>query len=112
MMRRTDGDAALSQPAGASDGADEDQDQHTADGSGDQVQQAKAAQGYFPELLASNPNIDEGLRALLRLCRETVVRLSKTASPLVRDPIWSWIPCAGVVSSLTRSRLQPKMTAV
>jgi transposase len=68
--------------------------------------------GYFGELLASNPNIDEGLRALLRLCRETVVRLSKTESPLVRDPIWSWIPCAGVVSSLTRSRLQPKMTAV
>ena len=30
---------------------------------------------YFRELLATNPDIPEGLRALLRLCRETVVRL-------------------------------------
>ena len=34
--------------------------------------------GYFRELLATNPDIDEGLRSLLRLCRETVVRLQKT----------------------------------
>jgi transposase len=34
--------------------------------------------GYFRELLATNPDIPEGLRSLLRLCRETVVRLSKT----------------------------------
>jgi hypothetical protein len=33
---------------------------------------------YFRELLASNPDIHEGLRPLLRLCRETVVRLSMT----------------------------------
>jgi transposase len=32
--------------------------------------------GYFRELLASNPDIDEGLGSLLRLCRETVVRLT------------------------------------
>ena len=41
--------------------------------------------GYFRELLTSNPDIDEGLRALLRLCRETVVRLQKTESALVRS---------------------------
>jgi transposase len=41
--------------------------------------------GYFRELLASNPDIDEGLGALLRLCRETVVRLQKTESALVRS---------------------------
>src|ERR1700758_1116412 len=41
--------------------------------------------GYFRELLAANPDIDEGLRALLRLCRETVVRLQKTESALVRS---------------------------
>src|SRR5271169_3858 len=40
--------------------------------------------GYFRELLATNPDIDEGLRALLRLCRETVVRLQKMESALVR----------------------------
>jgi transposase len=40
--------------------------------------------GYFRELLATNPDIDEGLRSLLRLCRETVVRLAKTESALVR----------------------------
>ncbi len=41
--------------------------------------------GYFRELLASNPDIDEGLSSLLRLCRETVVRLGKTESALVRS---------------------------
>jgi len=41
--------------------------------------------GYFRELLASNPDINEGLVPLLRLCRETVVRLGKTESALVRS---------------------------
>jgi len=41
--------------------------------------------GYFRELLASTPDIDEGLRSLLRMCRETVVRLAKTESALVRS---------------------------
>jgi transposase len=40
---------------------------------------------YFRELLATNPDIDEGLCSLLRLCRETVVRLQKTESALVRS---------------------------
>src|SRR5215471_7306352 len=47
--------------------------------------------GYFRELMASNPDINDGLRSLLRLCRETVVRLGKTESALVRtlqrDPL-------------------------
>ena len=41
--------------------------------------------GYFRELLATNPDIDEGRCSLLRLCRETVVRLGKTESALVRS---------------------------
>lgn len=41
--------------------------------------------GYFRELLASNPHIDEGLRSLLRQCREMAVRLGKTESALVRS---------------------------
>ena len=41
--------------------------------------------GYFRELLATNPDIPEGLCSLLRLCRETVVRLQKTESALVRS---------------------------
>jgi transposase len=41
--------------------------------------------GYFRELLATNPDIHEGLRSLLRLCRETVVRLQRTESALVRS---------------------------
>jgi transposase len=41
--------------------------------------------GYFRELLATNPDIDEGLVPLLRLCRETVVRLQRTESALVRS---------------------------
>jgi len=39
--------------------------------------------GYFRELLATNPDIDEGLGSLLRLCREMVVRLQKTESAMV-----------------------------
>ena len=41
--------------------------------------------GYFRELLATNPDIDEGLCSLLRACRETVVRLQRTESALVRS---------------------------
>jgi transposase len=41
--------------------------------------------GYFRELLATNPDIDDGLRALLRQCRETVVRLGKTESALIHS---------------------------
>jgi transposase len=41
--------------------------------------------GYFRELLASNQDINEGLKPLLRLCRETVARLGKTESALVRS---------------------------
>jgi transposase len=41
--------------------------------------------GYFRELLATNPDIDEGLCSLLRLGRETVVSLGKTESALVRS---------------------------
>ena len=68
--------------------------------------------GYFRELLATNPQIDEGLRSLLRLCRETVVRLSKTEKALVlslqRDPLLverlerlMSIPGIGPITALT-----------
>ena len=40
---------------------------------------------YFRELLDTHPEIDEGLRPLLRLCRETLVRLGKTESALIRS---------------------------
>ena len=68
--------------------------------------------GYFRELLASNPDINEGLRPLLRLCRETVVRLSKTENALVsslqQDPLLlerverlMSIPAIGPITTLT-----------
>jgi transposase len=41
--------------------------------------------GYFRELLVTNSDIDAGLKPLLRLCRETVVRLGRTESALVRS---------------------------
>jgi len=41
--------------------------------------------GYFRELLVTNPDINEELASLLRLCRETVVRLQRTESALVRS---------------------------
>ena len=68
--------------------------------------------GYFRELLASNPDIHAGLRPLLRLCRETVVRLSKTENALVsslqQDPLLLQrverlmsIPAIGPITALT-----------
>ena len=41
--------------------------------------------GYFRELLATNPDIDESLRELLRQCREMVVRLGKMESALIHS---------------------------
>ena len=37
--------------------------------------------GYFCELLASNPDIDESLRSLLRQCPEMVVRWTRRKMP-------------------------------
>ena len=53
--------------------------------------------GYFRELLATNQDIDEGLRPLLRLCRETVVRLGKTESAWCGR--WNGIRCCGNASN-------------
>jgi transposase len=47
--------------------------------------------GYFRDLLKGNADINEGLRCLLQLCRETLVRLQKTESGLGR---WSAIGCS------------------
>ena len=41
--------------------------------------------GYFRELLASNPDINESLRSLLRRCREMVVRLGKMEAALTHS---------------------------
>jgi transposase len=68
--------------------------------------------GYFRELLATNPDINEELRSLLRLCREMVVRLQRTESALVRslerDPLLververlMTIPAVGPITALT-----------
>jgi len=68
--------------------------------------------GYFRELLATNSDIDEGLCSLLRLCRETVVRLQKTESAMVlsleRDSLLMdrverlmTIPAVGPITALT-----------
>ena len=68
--------------------------------------------GYFRELLATNPDINEGLASLLRLGRETVVRLQKTENALIRslecDPLLSHrverlmsIPAIGPITALT-----------
>jgi transposase len=67
---------------------------------------------YFRELLANNQEMDPGLRSLLRQCRETVVRLSKTETALVRslrtDPLLAervqrlmTIPAVGPLTALT-----------
>ena len=68
--------------------------------------------GYFRELLATNQDIDDGLRSLLRLCREMLVRLGKTENASVRslerDPLLRerverlmTIPAVGPITALT-----------
>ena len=41
--------------------------------------------GYFRDLMASNENIDDSIRPLLQLSRDTITRLQKTESALVRS---------------------------
>src|SRR5580704_15791207 len=68
--------------------------------------------GYFRDLLATNPHIDEGLRSILRQCRDTVVRLGKTENALIRslqrNPLLAErvqrlrsIPAIGPITALT-----------
>jgi transposase len=68
--------------------------------------------GYFKELMTTNPDISEGLRPLLTICRETIVRIGKTEGALVRslarDPWLServerlmTIPAVGPITALT-----------
>ena len=68
--------------------------------------------GYFRELLTTNQEINDGLRSLLRMCHETVVRLGKTESALIRslqrDPMLReriarlmTIPAVGPITALT-----------
>jgi len=68
--------------------------------------------GYFRELMTTNQDISAGLRPLLTICRETIVRIGKTESALVRslarDPLLSarverlmTIPAVGPITALT-----------
>jgi len=68
--------------------------------------------GYFRELLATNKDIHDSIRPLLRLSRETIVRLQKTEyaliSSLERDPLLAerlknlkTVPGVGPITSLT-----------
>ena len=68
--------------------------------------------GYFRELLATNAEVDESIRPLLKLSRETIVRLQKTdyalVSSLQRDPVLAdrirqlrTVPGVGPITALT-----------
>jgi transposase len=67
---------------------------------------------YFRDLLATNKDIDDSIRPLLRLSRETIVRLQKTEyaliSSLERDPFLAerlknlrTVPGVGPITALT-----------
>src|SRR5213080_2268252 len=67
---------------------------------------------YFRELLATNKEVDESIRPLLKLSRETIVRLQKTdyvlVSSLQRDPLLAervknlrTVPGVGPITALT-----------
>ena len=68
--------------------------------------------GYFGELLSTNEEIKESIRPLLKLSRETIVRLQKTeyalVSSLQRDPLLAerirrlrTVPGVGPITALT-----------
>lgn len=68
--------------------------------------------GYFRELMTSNGEVQQSIRPLLRLSRETVVRLQKTeyalVSSLQRDPLLAariqrlrTVPGVGPITALT-----------
>jgi transposase len=68
--------------------------------------------GYFGELLATNKDIDDSIRPLLRLSRETIVRLQKIdyalVSSLQRDLVLAeriknlrTVPGVGPITALT-----------
>jgi transposase len=68
--------------------------------------------GYFRELLSSNEEVNESIRPLLRLGRDTIVRLQKTEYALVssvqRDPLLAerikrlrTVPGVGPITALT-----------
>src|SRR5512143_1153936 len=68
--------------------------------------------GYFRDLMANNENIDESIRPLLQLSRDTIARLGKTESALVRslqrDPLLTarvqrlkTVPGVGPITALT-----------
>ena len=68
--------------------------------------------GYFRELLASNEEVSESIRPLLRLSRDTIARLQKTERALVsslqRDPLLTerikhlrTVPGVGPITALT-----------
>jgi hypothetical protein len=83
---RTTTHLALSEPVGPPGGTDEDKIAALLMEAGVSYNKQKLHKvGYFRELLATNRDIDEGLKPLLRLCREMVVRLGKTESALVRS---------------------------
>jgi transposase len=68
--------------------------------------------GYFKELMETNPDISRELKPLLAICRETIVRIGKTESALIRslrrDPLLHarverlmTIPAVGPITALT-----------
>jgi hypothetical protein len=68
--------------------------------------------GYFRELLASNEEVNESIRPLLQVSRDTIVRLQKTeyalVSSLQRDPLLAerikrlrTVPGVGPITALT-----------
>ena len=68
--------------------------------------------GYFRELLASNEEVNESIRPLLRVSRDSIVRLQKTeyalVSSLQRDPVLAerikrlrTVPGVGPITALT-----------
>src|SRR5947208_15520885 len=104
---------ALPTPAGTPDGADEESDLRSADGTGVSHNKRRLHKvGYFRELLSSNAEVNESIRPLLRVSRDSIVRLQKTeyalVSSLQRDPLLAerikrlrTVPGVGPITALT-----------
>ena len=86
---------SLPRTAGEANGADEQLDLWLADGKGVSYNKQRLHKvGYFADLMSSNDEIDDSIRPLLKLSRETIARSQKLdyalVSSLERDPPAQW----------------------
>src|SRR5436309_8966517 len=110
---REEANAAVSPSPGTASGAAEESCIKLADGNRSELQQtAPAPSRVFPRAAGQQGAIDKSIRPLLRLSRDSITRLQRIESALIRslqrDPLLAervrrlqTIPCVGRITALT-----------